>query len=128
MALVLQAIRYMIWLQAGVIALAVGLGLFGGFPEAEKIALLGFLSVGILLIARLGAQREWVWVMIPFAILCLISVVDGMRGGTELFNLPNLADAILSLIALVGLNDWQRDRKRNRPPKTVSDADADAGL
>lgn len=128
MALVLQAIRYMIWLQAGVAALFIGLGVAGVVPNAEPFVLMSFATIGVLLIARLGAQREWVWVMIPFAVLCVVSVFSGMRGGIELFNLPYLADAVLSAIALVGLNDWRRDRKRLRPAKVRSDADADEGL
>lgn len=128
MTLALQAIRYMIWLHVGVTALFMALGLFGVVAGVEPLVLLSLLSIGLLLIARLGAQREWVWVMIPFAILCVFSIFDGMRGGIELFNMPNLVDAILSLVALVGLNDWRRDRKRLRPAKVRPDVDADEGL
>ena len=128
MELVLQAIRYMIWLQVGTAVLFIGLGVSSILPNTEPIVMMCFATIGVLLIARLGAQREWVWVMIPFAILCLISVFSGMRGGIELLNFPFLADAILSAIALVGLNDWRRDRKRNRPARVLNDADADEGL
>ena len=128
MELVLQAIRYMIWLQVGTAVLFLVIGLFGWVEGVEPVVLMSLISIIVLLIARLGAQREWVWVMIPFAILCVFSVFDGMRGGIELLYLPNLADAVLSLIALVGLNDWRRDRKRLRPAKMRSDVDADEGL
>jgi len=126
--LVLQAIRYMIWLQVGTAVLFLVIGLFGWVEGVEPVVLMSLISIIVLLIARLGAQREWVWVMIPFAILCLISVFSGMRGGIDLLNFPFLADAILSVVALVGLNDWRRDRKRNRPARVLNDADADEGL
>ena len=128
MALALQAIGYMIWLHAGTALLFLGLGLAGVLPEVEPFVLMSVATVGVLLIARLGAQREWVFVMIPFAALCVLSVFSGMRGGIELFNLPYLADAVLSVIALVGLNDWRRDRKRMRPARRRPDVDADEGL
>ncbi len=128
MTLALQAIGYLIGLHAGTAALFLGLGVAGVVPDAEPFVLMSVATVGVLLIARLGVQREWVWVIIPFAALCVISVFSGMRGGIELFNLPYLADAVLSVIALVGLNDWRRDRKRLRPARRRPDADADEGL
>ena len=85
-------------------------------------------TVAVLLVARLGAQREWVWVMIPFAVLCVVSIFSGMRGGIELINFPYLADAVLSVVALVGLNDWRKQRKRSRPLKVRTNVDADEGL
>lgn len=128
MALVLQAIRYMIWLHAGIAALFLGLGLAGVVSDAEPFVLASLATVGVLFVARLGAQREWAWVMIPFAALCVVTVFGAMRGGIELLNLPYLADAVLSVVALVGLNDWRRDRKRARPPKIRANVDADEGL
>lgn len=120
MPLVLQAIRYMIWLQAGVIVLVCGLGVYlGDMDSVSRFLLLGFASIGLLLVARLGAQRQWVWVMIPFAIWCAFGVFSGTRGGTELTNIPNLLDAILCLVALVGLNDWRNDRRRSRAATEV---------
>lgn len=128
MPLVLQAIRYMIWLQIGIAALFLGLGFAGVVRNVEPLVLMSVATVGVLLVARLGAQREWAWVMVPFAILCVFSVIGGMRGGIELLNFPYLADAVLSVVALVGLNDWRRERKRLKPKKARADVDADEGL
>ena len=128
MPLVLQAILYMILLHAGIAVVFMGLGMAGVLANAEPAALISAATVGVLLIARLGAQKEWVWVMIPFAILCLVSIFGAMRGGIELLNLPYLADAVLSVVALVGLNDWRLERKRSRPAKVRSNVDADDGL
>ena len=128
MPLVLQAIKYMIWLHAGIAALFVGLGVAGIVGDAEPFVLMSVATVAVLLVTQLSAQREWVWVMIPFAVLCVVSIFSGMRGGIELINFPYLADAVLSVVALVGLNDWRKQRKRSRPLKVRTNVDADEGL
>lgn len=110
MVLALQATKYMIWIHvfAGLMVLV----LFGMKPDRVGLSpiITSLADLGILCLFFLGLKRQRVWVAVVFTIFCIFDLFGAIGGGLEIANLLNLADAILSFVAICGIMIWFRDR------------------
>ena len=116
MHLTLQAIKYMIWFRlfGGLMMLV----LFGMSPD--RVGFSPFIpvlaDVSVLYVFSIGLRREYVWVAIAFFLFCIFDIFGALTGGLELTNLVNLADAVLSFVAICGIVIWFRDRPTTESP------------
>ena len=78
---------------------------FGFSPFISVLA-----NVSVLYVFYIGIRREYAWVAIAFLLFCIFDIFSALTGGLELTNLVNLADAVLSIVAICGIVIWFRDR------------------
>ncbi|WP_170328120.1 hypothetical protein [Ruegeria arenilitoris] len=110
MDLVLQSIKYMLWLNGAMIVGAIGLAIGYNSPEAIAVSLQIGLVTLILLAFRTGLRKEKRWVALLFAAFCTIDLFGAISGGISLRNAINLVDGILSFVAICGVIIWLRER------------------
>lgn len=110
MTLTLKAIKYMLWLHVfmGLMTLV----LFGMSPDRVGFSPFIFVlaNIGLLYLFLKGLRREYLWVAIAFSLFFIFDILDAITGGFEFTNVVNLADAVLSFVAICGIVIWFRDR------------------
>ncbi len=121
MALTLQSIKYMIWVQ--LIAIALGLCLFALVPKKEMAfsLLSNVLWIGLLYLFSIGLKKELTWVAVLFAILCVFDFFSAITDELKLANILNQTEAVLSFVAICGIVIWFRERDSEPTAKTVSE-------
>lgn len=111
MDLALQATRYKIWLQTGLFALLFGFGLWLNDEEVMMWALGAAATIFVLFLFRTGLRNESRWAAILFALFCGYDMFGAMSRGLSLYHAIDLADAVLSFVAICGIVIWLRERK-----------------
>jgi len=117
MALTLQAIKYMIWLQVIAAGLALILRMIATDDNLLFRAATAAITAGILYLFLMALRREYVWAAVLFVAFCIVDFFGAIAGGVSLMNLLSLADAVLSFVAICGIVIWFREGK----PPTNSD-------
>lgn len=121
MALSLQAIKYMIWLQL----VAIVLGLFlSAYEPSQKIGFdmaLNAVSIGLLYLFSIGLSKELAWVAVLFVVFCVFDLLSAVVAGMSLASILDLADAVLSFVAICGIVIWFREREADPTAKSESD-------
>jgi uncharacterized membrane protein len=110
MNLAIQATRYMIWLQSALGVLVLVLGIWYGDKSSIWAAFLSVISVFFLYVVLKGLQKELFWIAVPFAAFLTIDFLGAISGGVSFGNSANLADAVLSFVAVCGIVIWLRER------------------
>jgi uncharacterized membrane protein len=120
-ALTLHAIKYMIWLQL----VAIVLGLFlSAYEPSQKIGFsmaLNAVSIGLLYLFSIGLSKEFAWVAVLFVVFCVFNLLSAVVGGISLASILDLADAVLSFVAICGIVIWFREREADPTTKSASD-------
>ncbi|WP_372572943.1 hypothetical protein [Ruegeria jejuensis] len=114
MDLAIQAVRYKIWLVSFGAIVFLAFGLWQVEASYVFVALsLGTLACILVLVGK-GLRSEKLWVAVLFGAYCIFDFLSAMAQGLSLGNIIDLADAVLSFVALCGIIIWYRERRASQ--------------
>lgn len=111
MTLALKALRYMMWLAAVGLLLALIAALLG-HPAAGNSVIFGTLELLLLFLVGLGLRAEVRWVAWVFFIYCIWLLISGIIQPITYLAVIGYLQAVLAFVGISGIWQWSRNRAK----------------